>query len=262
MKPTEVSPAEWGAAKPYDRWTDRHRYVRELYLHWGGNPVRAAAAAGDVAAEKAQLRSWESYHVNTLGWRGLAYDYAIGNSGTLYRIRGRARSGATSGDRDRDAVPNNLEGDAVVFIVGQGQTVSPAALATFAAFEATHPHPDGVYGHREARGTSTSCPGPQLLAVARDVRAGVTHHTTPEPTVDGPCYLALNADVPAAAGWLAASRNGWLATDIGSAVKAHRAGADVIAVGGPAAAECRKAGIKHEAVSGADRQATYRALGS
>ncbi len=165
--PEAVSPAAWGAAVDYDTKAWRPWVPDKWVLHWGGTPVSSGAAAGDTAAERAQLRSWENYHKNTLGWLGIAYNWAIGNSGTLYRLRGDNRSGATAGDAEPDGIPENHEAVAIVFIVGSGQTVSTAALGTFRGMYRDVPELATVTGHKfvaagPGYGTATTCPGPQL----------------------------------------------------------------------------------------------------
>lgn len=166
--PEAVSPSAWGAIVDYDskNWTP---WMPDKYvIHWGGDPVRSDAASGNVEGEKAQLRSWENFHINGRGWLGIAYNWAIGNSGTLYRLRGDNRAGATRGDYEFDGIPENHEAVAVVFIIGDGQSPSEAALATFQHIWHTEPL-EPVIGHRDVfeegkGGTKTQCPGNELAA--------------------------------------------------------------------------------------------------
>ncbi len=152
--------ATWAARIDYDA-KDWHPFnADKLVVHWGGGAVSAAAALGVASAEEATLRGWESFHLSK-GWLGLAYNFGIGNSGRLYRIRGDNRSGATSGDADKDGIPENHEAIAVVFLVGSGQTASNAALATFRRLYAVAGL-ETVIRHKDS--TATSCPGPQLSA--------------------------------------------------------------------------------------------------
>lgn len=164
----QVSPAGWRARIDYDDWKPKPG-TTQLFIHWGGSAVPAKVAAGDLEAERAQLRNYERYHLDTHGWRGLAYDWAIGNSGTLYRVRGLGQSAATSGDVDRDGYSNNVEGEALLFIIGTGTRPSTKALATGRKVIAALGYRQ-IYGHREARGTQTSCPGPDLMRWIDQVR--------------------------------------------------------------------------------------------
>jgi hypothetical protein len=126
-----VSPQDWGAAVNYDQWNDPHYDKDKIICHWVGVPVPDSAARGEVSAEKAQLRSSEKWHIENRGWRGIAYGWAIGNSGTCYRLRGWNIYGAHVGDVDRDGIVENKEGIPVLFIVGPGQSVSATGWITF-----------------------------------------------------------------------------------------------------------------------------------
>lgn len=157
--PDAVSPRAWGATIDYDTKTWRPWNPDKYVLHYGGDAVRGADDG--PGREQAVLRAWEHYHVNSKGWQGIAYNYAIGQSGTLYRLRGENRSGATSGDYEPDGIPENHEARAVVFILGGVQEPSEAALDTFRQMWAADPMP--VIGHRQASTTGTLCPGTHLM---------------------------------------------------------------------------------------------------
>ncbi len=163
----EVSPSEWGARINYDTKVWRPWQPDKYVIHWGGSPggTYGDAVKGNVADEMEQLRRWEAFHIDVRGWLGIAYNRAIGNSGTLYRLRGDNRSGATSGDYESDGIPENHEGDAYLFILGEGNEPSDKALTTFTAVYAANPRP--VIGHRDVflnsgTGTNTVCPGMTL----------------------------------------------------------------------------------------------------
>lgn len=170
LKLDQYAPEDWGADIDYDSWDDRTN-TSQVFVHWGGPPVRDSAADGNVNGEKAQLRAYEDFHVRGKGWRGLAYDWAIGQSGTLYRVRGAAKSAATSGDVDEDGFHNNVEGEAILCMVGQGQEPSEAMLTTLAKVIETLEYEE-VYTHEEAGGIATACPGPELRAWVEAFRSG------------------------------------------------------------------------------------------
>lgn len=146
----------WGAqvdylAKNWQPWTPD-----KIVVHYGGNAVTDAYSG--TAREKTVLRIYEQSHLSR-GWRGLAYNYAIGMSGQLYVARAEQRSGATSGDYENDGIPENDEARAVLFIMGGEQIPTPEALATFSAlWQLTPEASQEVIVHKDVKGT-TACPG-------------------------------------------------------------------------------------------------------
>lgn len=182
------SPREWRAQVDYDTWDDPPKDEDKIIVHYGGNanfagdPIRSAdrgySGWPSVAAEMAVLRIYEQSHLSR-GWRGLAYGWAIGQSGSVYRIRGWNRYGAHRGDLDEDGIPENEEGIPVLFILGGDQVPTQDALDTFAAMHTELEMDEGplaVYGHQEiaqmGTGTITSCPGKHLMAFVKAWRAG------------------------------------------------------------------------------------------
>ena len=157
---TQVSPAQWGARINYDSKNWLPWNPDKWVIHYLGGVSSAAVAPFSTAKEMTKLRQVEAHHIDGNGWQGIAYNYAIGQTGTLYRLRGEQRSGATSGDADNDGIPENHEARAVLFILGGTQTPSDASLSAFSEFWATDPMP--VIGHRDS--TDTECPGDKLYA--------------------------------------------------------------------------------------------------
>jgi N-acetylmuramoyl-L-alanine amidase. len=164
---TDYSPAQVGFRVNYDSW-DRGPWAPDKWVvHYGGGANSAGSTPFSVDAEMRKLRSWESYHIDGKGWSGIAYNYAIGQTGNTYRLRGENRSGATSGDYEGDGIPENVEARAVVFILGGDQKPSEAALQAFRELWAQDPMP--VIGHQDVRGASyTPCPGPHLMQFIRE----------------------------------------------------------------------------------------------
>lgn len=167
-----VLPRQWGAQVDYlaHNWSGWD--PDKLVIHYGGNPAfsgdsKLALQRGyeefpSVPAEMRVLRIYEQSHLSR-GWRGLAYNYAIGQSGTLYIGRAEQHSGATSGDYEGDGIPENNEARAVLFLLGGDQEPTEAALNTFRKlYQLTPDDQKLVIGHRMVKGT-TACPGPWLL---------------------------------------------------------------------------------------------------
>lgn len=155
----QYSPSQWRAKVDYDSWSAKPD-TSQVFIHWTGMPCPEKVESGNITAEKALIRRLEADHLKR-GWSGLAYDWVIGQSGKLYRVRGLARSAATSGDVDRDGFSNNLEGEAICFLTGTKGEVSEKALATAAELLKVIDYGE-VHTHSGAGGTPTSCPGPEL----------------------------------------------------------------------------------------------------
>jgi len=148
----EISPADWGSVNNPDTWSKSPQWNPERYvLHWHGPAVT-------IQDEKAALRAVEDFHINGRKWRGIAYNYIIGQTGTIYRGRGENRAAAHHGDVDGDGVTENLEGVAVLFLFGQGQTLSKAAKQAFQNMWKIRPME--VIGHRDVK--STECPSDEV----------------------------------------------------------------------------------------------------
>lgn len=169
----DVTPPEWGASYDYSKGTD-YWNTTQSFVHWGGNPVSDACARGYRDAEEQTLRSFERYHLRKR-WNGIAYDFAIGNSGTIYGCRMTKRSAATGGDIDSDGFPNNREAEGICLLIGKGQKPTEAALRSLVRLLDALGHGE-VYGHKESAqrgtGTPTACPGPDGMDFVRAYRAG------------------------------------------------------------------------------------------
>ena len=161
---------DWGQrVNPLDNvWTPWN--PDKWVIHHPGSPV-----GGD---EKAALRAWENYHLDKKKWWGIAYNTAIGRSGTIYRLRGENRSGATSGDYESDGIKENYEAHAVLVMISPGEVPTPQQLNALREVLDTQPAWDTI-GHRQVReqsgtGTITQCPGDFLIEWIADYKNGKT----------------------------------------------------------------------------------------
>ena len=165
-----VSPTDWGARVDYDQWTDAYTPDDGIALHHGG-PGDCSAGREPFSQDKemAQLRVWEAFHIDSRGWRGLAYGWAIGQTGTLYRIRGWNTYGAHTGDIDGDGISNNSEIIPILLILsGNHHDPSPEMQSSIARhreyIESEAPEATYLYGHQEVQPSPTTCPGPKIMA--------------------------------------------------------------------------------------------------
>ncbi len=164
-----LSPREWGARVDYDTWSDPHYQKDAVAIHYGG-PSPDGWDQGP-SNEARILRQYERYHIDTKGWRGIAYGFAVGASGTVYRLRGQNNYGAHQGDVDYDGVSNNKEIVPILFICGQGDEPTAAMWLAARALYQWLLKQDWtgddlpVYGHREVQTNKpTLCPGDIIMA--------------------------------------------------------------------------------------------------
>lgn len=171
----QVAPKDWGARVNYDTWTDPTTLKDKIIIHYAGAEKHASQAYAGIAREKELLRSYERYHLDSKGWRGIAYGWAVGMSGTVYRLRGWSNYGAHTGDLDKDGINENREGIPVLFILGGDMAPTEAALSAFKELKAYLDAEDSklvptyrqgellpVYGHRDV--STTPCPGEPMYA--------------------------------------------------------------------------------------------------
>jgi len=162
-----LSPTDWGARVNYDTWTDPYTPDEGVVIHHGGGgDYPAAQHPFSRDKEMSQLRSWEAFHIDGRGWRGLAYGWGIGQTGTIYRIRGWNRYGAHLGDIDGDGIANNEELIPVIWILSGLIHRSSQAMQDSTEWlrreviEPKAPLALQLYGHREVQDKPTTCPGP------------------------------------------------------------------------------------------------------
>ncbi len=186
-----IAPRAWQAQIDYDLWTDPVFEKDAIAIHHGGGgDYLAAQEPFSISKEMALLRKWERYHL-AKGWRGLAYGYGIGMTGTAYRIRGWNNYGAHLGDVDGDGVANNKEIVPVILLMSgmvDRHHPSEAMLSTFHALrgylERTEDRGLWLYGHKEVQTNKpTACPGPNNMSWIRDNRTAQGEAPVPTPPV-------------------------------------------------------------------------------
>lgn len=170
-----LAPTAWGARVNYDTWSDPVTLKDKVVIHYAGADKDATGAYEGVDAEKRLLQSYERYHLDGRGWRGIAYGWAIGMSGTVYRLRGWNNYGAHTGDMDADGINENKEGIPVLFILGGSMAPTAAALQAFIELKMYFDGEDSklipkyrtgellpVFGHKDV--SVTPCPGAPMYA--------------------------------------------------------------------------------------------------
>ena len=149
--------------------------IRGIVCHYPA--MGASVGVLTPAQETARLRGWRNYHVGSLGWADIGYNYCITQAGRVYSLRGD-RVGA-------HAVGHNSTTLGVLFMVGDNEALTAKAQAAFRALRTTlrkRGAGSGLWGHTQMSGNSTRCPGPYIMA---DIRSGVLKSASAGATVGG-----------------------------------------------------------------------------
>lgn len=162
---TIITRSEWDAepAKYVARMADS---VLGWIVHYNG-PALPPHMTGEQA-----MQSIQRYHQHTKGWSDFAYSFGIDQDGSVFEGRGWfVVGGHTSGTFMDTGLSNNRHAHAVIFLIGEGQAPTQAALDAFADLVA-----DGVQRGVPARTTphkvaathlGTLCPGAELTAITK-----------------------------------------------------------------------------------------------
>jgi hypothetical protein len=142
-------------------------------------------------ANLATLRSYERYHVATLGWRAPGYNWAITGDGTVYELRGWLAEGGHTRNRNRISQAVLLVGDWTSGRVPEAMVESLAWLTVEGHRVGALRSPTISGGHGQAPGQATTCPGTGGLdAVARARRLLAAPPVLPKDDVMTPAQEA------------------------------------------------------------------------
>lgn len=135
-------------------------------IHYNG-PALPPQLSGAQA-----MQSIQRYHMVTKGWRDIAYSFGIGQDGFVYEGRGwNILGGHTSGRFKGTGPSTNANAHGVIFLIGEGQIPSNAALDAFSDLVDQGRRrgiPARFTPHFEASPLlGTSCPGPLLTSITR-----------------------------------------------------------------------------------------------
>lgn len=152
---TSIKPrSAWGARQP----KGVHRIARtpRLWLH---HTVTAEAPSAKV------IKQIQNYHMDSKGWKDIAYSFLVDVGGQSWEGRGALVAGGhTAGD--------NTSSHAICAVGNFDANMPPAAMIEGIAQLVAHGYRSGWWttktitgGHREAPGASTACPGRHLFAM-------------------------------------------------------------------------------------------------
>ena len=152
-----IDQAEWGSRTEYP--DDPSFEPRYIVIHWGGLTDYVPPEG-----EARQLKGWQRYHMDSKGWSDIAYNFAIGDSGRLYRLRGYNRGGHTKGTTPEGDSYNSAS-LGIVWIGGK-KAGTPSAEAFDAMSSVINELGLQVRGHRTVKienNSWTQCPGDEWL---------------------------------------------------------------------------------------------------
>lgn len=137
--------------------------VQGIALHWPGDDVRRETPAEVMAA----LRSWQRQHIDSNGWRDIAYQEAVDQAGNTYQLRGLPWESAANGDET-----TNDHYGALLLVLAIGQRPSTAMVNTVRRRVRAHrrlfPASARIVAHSAIRPDPTACPGDLVRQLLRD----------------------------------------------------------------------------------------------
>jgi hypothetical protein len=185
-KPVISTREEWGARAP--RYAFTYTVASHLALHHTATVEDWLAETWEDCA--ARLRAIQAYHMDTLGWNDIGYNYAACRHGHLFRAREDeddaldvhgAHDGFNSGSAGIaalgyfhppiDQLPTEELVTALVELMAwlaDLRKIDPLGRDLYLAFGWPV---DNVYGHREVK--ATACPGDHLFALKEPLRLAV-----------------------------------------------------------------------------------------
>ena len=155
--------------------------IRVVDIHW---PARAGMIPRDLDSIKRALVSWQRYHMDTQGWRDIAYNVAVDLNGDVWELRGwDAQDGGVAGRSDDVTI---------LLVMGDKDTMTDAMKRSVLWAMGEFERRKGGALRRSYHGalSSTSCPGPEAT---RWARAGLP---PPAITAQTPTITTKEDDMP------------------------------------------------------------------
>ena len=217
---------------------------RGVVVHYNGPPVVYTTPAAAMRV----VQGIQRYH-RSLGWSDGAYSYVVDQFGNCYEMRGDAIQFANGRDVVGTYDGPDVEWYTVMWLGGQGQKPTPAAIATIVALvELKRSQGAGMALKPHCDFRIKPCPGPELIELCRRYDGKPFHHPTPKIAAseedEMPETVFIPDPAPAgdtggrAAGWLVrvggeiAAINGarWAGEFVGEVVAIHHHGPGYVTV--------------------------------
>jgi|14_taG_2_1085336.scaffolds.fasta_scaffold01597_9 hypothetical protein len=143
----------WGAKPPKKKYARPSKTILGLVVHWS-----AYKKAETVQDEIKQLQQIQDLHQNTRKWNDAAYNFAVGDSGNIYEIRGYYNRGASQGGNTREETNyNNKNYLSVVWLGGSNNNDYPSEAAVNSVKWLWKQVDGNLLGHNHFK--KTTCPG-------------------------------------------------------------------------------------------------------
>jgi hypothetical protein len=147
--------------------------VSELYIHHsaGASPPDLPASKNEIEkrGERATVKGFQNYHMDSKGWADIAYNFIIMPSGRVYRGRGWKRQGAHTEGRNDRSVAFCFAGNFEVEKPTDKALKSARKLRQKGIQERRLTPTVRTAGHRAAPGASTACPGQHLVNRIKEI---------------------------------------------------------------------------------------------
>ena len=159
---------------PRSRWTPttssavpaKADQLRGVAVHYPGAP--GTIGRESEAQTAARLEGYRRHHVNGNGWRDIAYNVAVDQSGRLWVLRGISRQAGANGTRTA-----NEQYGAILALVGNDEDPTPELIAgiqyAVRLYDVRYPGKIKRVAPHSAF-ADTACPGVKLRRLLNDGR--------------------------------------------------------------------------------------------
>lgn len=161
-KPRIMARSRWTSTKS-NAPAARPSELVGVALHYPGQTKPIGVESEAAVANR--LERYRRQHVNVNGWKDIAYNVAVDQSGRLWTLRGVSRQSGANGT----TAANRTRG-AILCLVGNTEAPSRAMIdaVLYAARLWDARYPGIEYLNPHSRFVSTACPGPRLRALLND----------------------------------------------------------------------------------------------
>ncbi|XP_034106644.1 peptidoglycan-recognition protein SC1a/b-like [Drosophila albomicans] len=149
-----VSKAEWGGRAPNYRVALGNYLNYAIIHHTAGNYCETRAACAQ------QLRNIQSYHMDSLGWPDIGYNFLIGGDGAVYEGRGWNSMGAHAAEWNSISIGISYLGNFNWDTLEPNMISAAQNLLQDAVNRGQLSSGYVLYGHRQV--SATECPGTHI----------------------------------------------------------------------------------------------------